>query len=291
MKTESKPIKKSLPFILSAIITLLGLSFSIYGYAMRQSETYLHNAALLESEGILNGNNALIDQLFIYGMIIFLIGVLALCVSFYKKYQKKQNPIEIQHQKVKLLKLSQAALLTALCYIGFQYFRIDIPVGTEKTAIHFGNAFCVLAALLLGGLWGGLAGATGMTLADLTSSYVTSAPKTFFLKLMIGLIVGLVAHKLAHINTRTTKTRLARWTVIASISGMLFNVFADPIVGYFYKTYLLGIPGDLSMTLAKIGAATTFVNAITSVVIASTLYLSLRPALMGAGIFPSASKQ
>jgi len=287
MKTESKPIKKSLPFILSVIVTLLGLSFSIYGYVMRQSETYLQNAALLELEGILKGNNALIDQLFIYGMIIFLIGAMALFVSFYKKYQKKQNPIETQHQKVKLLKLSQAALLTALCYIGFQYFRIDIPVGTEKTAIHFGNAFCVLAALLLGGLWGGLAGATGMTLADLTSSYVTSAPKTFFLKLMIGLIVGLVAHKIAHINARTTKTRLARWTVIASISGMLFNVFADPIVGYFYKTYLLGIPGDLSMTLAKISAATTFVNAITSVMIASTLYLSLRPALMGAGIFPT----
>ena len=42
----------------------------------------------------------------------------------------------------------------------------------------------VLAALLLGGYWGGLAGAVGMTIADLTTSYVTSAPKTFFLKLV-----------------------------------------------------------------------------------------------------------
>lgn len=289
--TNTTSKTKALPIIVSAIVTILGLGLSIYGYVVRQSETYLQNAELFKSEGIVQGNNNLIDQIFIYGMIIFLIGILGICVSIYKNHQAKQNPMEVEHQRVKLLKLTQAALLTALCYIGFQYFRIDIPVGTEKTAIHFGNAFCVLAALLLGGLWGGFAGAAGMTLADLTSSYVTSAPKTFFLKLMIGLIVGLVAHKIAHINTRSTKTHLVRWTVIASISGMLFNVIADPIVGYFYKSYILGVPQDLAVTLAKIGAATTFVNAITSVLIASTLYLALRPALIGAGMFQMNSKE
>lgn len=59
----------------------------------------------------------------------------------------------------------------------FPSFKIDIPVGTEKTAFHLGNVFCVLAALFLGGLWGGMAGAVGMTIADLTSGYVTSAPQ------------------------------------------------------------------------------------------------------------------
>ena len=66
-------------------------------------------------------------------------------------------------------KLAQAGLLAALCYIGFQFFRFDIPVGPEKTAFHFGNVFCVLAALLVGGVLGGLSGAVGMTIADLTS--------------------------------------------------------------------------------------------------------------------------
>ena len=46
-----------------------------------------------------------------------------------------------------------AALMAALCYIGFSFFRIDIPVGTEKTAFHLGNVFCVLAALLIGAFW------------------------------------------------------------------------------------------------------------------------------------------
>lgn len=92
--------------------------------------------------------------------------------------------------------LAQAALCAALCYVGATFIKIDVPVGTEKTMFHFGNVFCVLAALLIGGAWGGLAGAVGMTISDLTTAYVTSAPKTFILKLCIGLIVGFVAHKL-----------------------------------------------------------------------------------------------
>ena len=44
----------------------------------------------------------------------------------------------------KTRKVVFAALMAALCYIGFSFFRIDIPVGSEKTAFHLGNVFCVL---------------------------------------------------------------------------------------------------------------------------------------------------
>ena len=110
-------------------------------------------------------------------------------------------------KKVDVTRLAQAGLLAALCYIGFAFLKFDIPVpgSLEKTAVHFGNVFCVLAALLLGGYWGGLAGAVGMTIADLTTAYVTSAPKTFLLKLCIGLIVGLVAHKIFHLSAEHPK--------------------------------------------------------------------------------------
>ena len=60
---------------------------------------------------------------------------------------------------------------------------------------------------------------------------------------------------------------------------MLFNVVADPIVGYFYKTYLLGVPQDLAKALAKVGAVTTSVNAVIAVVVASIIYLALRPVM------------
>jgi uncharacterized membrane protein len=193
--------------------------------------------------------------------------------------------VTMKQTNAKTIKLAQAALFAALCYIGFQFFRFDIPVGMEKTAIHFGNTFCVLAALLIGGVYGGLAGAVGMSIADLTSDYVTYAPKTFLLKLCIGLIVGLIGHKIAKISEEHDKAYLFKWSLIASICGMTFNVIADPIFGYVYKRFLLGVDSDLSETLAKISAITTFVNAITSVVIAVILYTALRPALKKSNLF------
>lgn len=187
------------------------------------------------------------------------------------------------HQKIRTL--STAALFAALCYIGFTYARIDIPVGTEKTAFHLGNVFCVLGALFLGGFWGGMAGAVGMTIADLTTAYVTSAPKTFLLKLCIGLITGLVAHKVFHINEdRPRKLPLSAAAILSCAAGMAFNMVADPLVGYFYKMYILGIPQEAASIWVKIGAVTTAVNAVLAVVAATIFYLALRKPLQRASI-------
>ena len=100
-------------------------------------------------------------------------------------------------KEIKLKKLTQTALMAALCFVSFTFLQIKIPVpGGDTTSLHIGNAFCVLAALLLGGWYGGLAGAIGMTIADLLDPvYILVAPKTFVLKLCIGLITGAIAHK------------------------------------------------------------------------------------------------
>lgn len=186
-----------------------------------------------------------------------------------------------------LRKLCMAALFAALCYIGFTFCKIDIPVGTEKTAFHLGNVFCVLAALFLGGLWGGLSGAVGMTIADLTTAYVTSAPKTFVLKLGIGLITGLIAHKIFCISREgERKVPLSVATVLSCAGGMAFNVVADPVVGYFYKMYVLGVPQQAATIWAKMGAMTTAVNAVVAVIVATVLYLAIRPALKRSRLLP-----
>lgn len=214
--------------------------------------------------------------LFSIGLICILVGAVIL-LSCLPAARKKTNPRA----------LAYAAMFAALCYIGFTFFKIDIPVGTEKTAFHLGNVFCVLAALFLGGTWGGMAGAVGMTIADLTTAYVSSAPKTFFLKLCIGLITGLVAHKVFQISQeKARKVPLAIATVLSCAAGMAFNVVADPLVGYFYKQYIWGTPQDAAKLWAKIGAVTTAVNAVVAVVVASVLYLALRPVLKKANLMP-----
>ena len=116
---------------------------------------------------------------------------------------------------------------------------------------------------------------------------MTSAPKTFVLKLCIGLIAGFVAHKVFQINgEKERKIPLAVSVYLSCIAGMAFNVVADPVVGYFYKTYVLGVPQKAAAIWAKIGAVTTFVNAVVAVVVAGTLYLALRPALKRSHLLP-----
>ena len=184
------------------------------------------------------------------------------------------------------MKMAQTALFAALCYVIFTYLQIKIPMpGGDATSIHLGNAFCVLAALLLGGWYGGLAGAIGMGIADVMDPiYITGAPKTFILKLCIGLITGLVAHKIAKINESTDKKYIFKWSLLASVAGLAFNVIADPIVGYFYKQYILGQPQQMAEVLAKWSAAATFVNAILSTIVVVIIYNALRPALAKSGM-------
>ena len=185
-----------------------------------------------------------------------------------------------------VMKIAQTALFAALCYVIFTYLQIKIPMpGGDATSIHLGNAFCVLAALLLGGWYGGLAGAIGMGIADVMDPiYITGAPKTFILKLCIGLITGLVAHKIAKINESTDKKYIFKWNLLASVAGLAFNVIADPIVGYFYKQYILGQPQQMAEVLAKWSAAATFVNAILSTIVVVIIYNALRPALAKSGM-------
>ena len=185
-----------------------------------------------------------------------------------------------------VMKIAQTALFAALCYVIFTYLQIKIPMpGGDATSIHLGNAFCVLAALLLGGWYGGLAGAIGLGIADVMDPiYITGAPKTFILKLCIGLITGLVAHKIAKINESTDKKYIFKWSLLASVAGLAFNVIADPIVGYFYKQYILGQPQQMAEVLAKWSAAATFVNAILSTIVVVIIYNALRPALAKSGM-------
>ena len=196
-------------------------------------------------------------------------------------------------RKQTVIKLAQTALLAALCFVSFTFLQIKIPMpGGDATSLHIGNAFCVLAALLLGGVYGGLAGAIGMTIADILDPiYIVGAPKTFILKFCIGLIVGLVAHRIAKINESTDKKYVFRWSLIASIAGLGFNVIADPLVGYFYKQYNLGQPQQMAEVLAKWSTATTFVNAVVSTVLVAVLYNVLRPVLLKSGLLVVEKKQ
>ena len=68
--------------------------------------------------------------------------------------------------------------------------------------------------------------------------------------------------------------------MIASVAGLAFNVVADPIVGYFYKQYILGQPQELAQALAKMSAVATLFNAVVSVILVAVIYNAVRPVLI-----------
>ena len=182
-------------------------------------------------------------------------------------------------------KIALTGLFAALSYVVFTFLQIKITLpGGDATSIHLGNAVCVLGALLIGGTYGGVGGAIGMTIGDLFDPvYVVYAPKTFILKLCIGLITGLVAHRLGRINEISDKKKVLRYVLAAAVCGLLFNVVFDPMVGYFYKLAILGKPAA-ELVLAW-NIASTSINAVTSAAAAVVIYMPLRSTLIRAGLF------
>lgn len=191
----------------------------------------------------------------------------------------------------KAQKLALTGLLAAMSYVVFTFLQIKITLpGGDATSIHLGNAVCVLGALLLGGYYGGLGGAIGMTIGDLLDPvYIVYAPKTFLLKFCIGLITGLVAHRFGKISESTDKKHVFSWTLLAAVSGLLFNVIFDPLAGYFYKLLILGKPAA-ELTLIW-NVASTSINAVASAIVSVAVYMALRPVLKKSGMFFTIGKK
>ena len=186
-----------------------------------------------------------------------------------------------------IYKIAFVGLFAALSYIVFTFLQIKITLpGGDATSIHLGNAVCVLGALLMGGFYGGLGGAIGMTIGDLLDPvYVIYAPKTLICKLCIGLIAGAVGHgifKISRLRAAEDKKRILRAAAVASACALGFNVIADPLLGYYYKILIIGKPAA-EVALAW-NIASTSINAVVSAVVSTALYLPLRTALRRCGM-------
>lgn len=191
-----------------------------------------------------------------------------------------------------LQKIIQAGLMAALCYVGYAVFP---AISASGTKIHIGNAFVVMAAYLLGGVYGGLSGAVGLSIADILGGYAASAPRTFITKLVIGLITGFVAHKIAGLSKDHTQGYLLKWSAIAAVCGLGFNCIFEPSLKYVWYTLLFPNPDKAASAIKALLAVTTYttvINAVINSVIAVVLYMALRPALKKAGLLlPVATKR
>ena len=105
------------------------------------------------------------------------------------------------------------------------------------------------------------------------------------LKLCIGLIAGFIAHRIAKITEDHDSRYIFKWSLIASIVSLGFNVIMDPIVGYFYKNYVLGVESSAAKIMSTWAAGVTFINAVAGTIVVVVVYMAVRPVLKKAGLF------
>ena len=183
-------------------------------------------------------------------------------------YEKKGG-FFMNSNRTKIIVLN--GLFIALCYIGTM-FNITFNLGPTKTMVHFGNVFCLLGALVIGGFNGGIAAAIGMGLFDLTNGWIPYALSTVILKFLIAMIAGTSFSKLPIANERVK-------VIVSCALGMLFNFIFAPLASFLTSNFILNVPSDAAAILAGYSSIAVAINAILATIIASTLYFFLQPAL------------
>lgn len=188
-------------------------------------------------------------------------------------------------------KIALIGVMAALSFVAYEFFRIPNILGTGSS-FHLGNTFTALTAMLLDGVSGGLAGAIGLSLADIVAGDPGYAITTFLLKFIIGLVCGAASHRLFRLADRHPARKVGAdlkylsMVTGSAFSGLLVNVFTDPFIGYFRNRYIFGQDVDLAATMTKVASGVTLVNSLLSTVCAVVLYLALRPALEKARLLP-----
>ena len=126
-----------------------------------------------------------------------------------------------------LKKLILAALFAALSCVATMSIRIPTP-GTSGY-IHPGDAIVILSGVILGPIWGFLAGGIGSAMSDLIGGYFVYVPITFVIKGLVALAAGLLYQKVG-------KNQKSRYTAVV-LGGI-----ADIILvagGYFVCEYFI----------------------------------------------------
>lgn len=175
----------------------------------------------------------------------------------------------MKNQDRKVLNTVLVGALAAMVYV-VTLFRFPL-LGSK---VHFANAVCLLAGLLLGPNLGGVAAGLGSALYDLTmyNEGIVNLLITFVSKFAMAWVCGKIAGR------PEEKQPVVR-VVIACVCGALTYVAL-----YMLKTGVYGaIAGNIwAPMVSKFPAS--IINAGAAIVAAPVFYHAVRPALKAAGI-------
>ena len=167
-----------------------------------------------------------------------------------------------------------AVMAAIICVITL--FRI--PLGQSK--VHFANAMCLLAGLLLGPVTGGLSAGLGSALYDvLFGGYgPLDAVITFVSKFAMAFVCGMIMHWGQKGRARADRT------VAASVAGALTYVALYMLKTFIYDRYVYGHPMHVAFATMGSKLPASLINAAAAVIAAPIFYHAALPALRASGL-------
>ena len=133
-------------------------------------------------------------------------------------------------KKSNLFKLCCCAVFAAIICIFTFAFPVPLP---NKGYFNFGDCFVIMASLLLGPLWGGLAAGVGAGLSDFILGYSIYIPATFIIKWLMA--VG--CYFLYKFTMSAFKNKVAVSVFLSAVVAEFIMIF-----GYFlFEIPLYGI--------------------------------------------------
>lgn len=155
----------------------------------------------------------------------------------------------MKHEQIK--KIALTALFAALTCVATMV--IQIPMPATNGFVNIGDCFVLLGAVVLGPVYGAVAGGVGSALADLFAGYAHYVPGTLIIKALMAVIAALIFRAMKkHVNTYVSQ-------LVGSVAAELWMV-----LGYFLYAWLIlgkglaaasSIPGNLIQGAVGIVAA------------------------------------
>ncbi len=179
----------------------------------------------------------------------------------------------MKQKKLNVYSLTTAAVMAALVYI-VTLFRFPL-LGSK---VHFANAVCLVAGMLLGPVMGGTAAGLGSALYDAQAGYdLANVLITYVSKFAMAWVAGMIVR-------RGERQRDLRWTLTASVSGALTYVALYMLKTLIYQRFVYSYPMDAVWATMVSKLIPSLINAGAAVIAAPLFLHAVTPVLRSAGI-------
>lgn len=162
------------------------------------------------------------------------------------KSLKRRTTMDIKEKstpKDKLLKICVTAMFAALICVATMLIQIPSPLNGY---VNFGDCFILIAAWVLGPVYGFAAGGIGSALADLFTGYVHYVPGTFVIKGLIAVAAALICRAMLK---KMSKISVPAY-IVSALAGEIIMVggyylYAALLLGKSFAGAAASVPGNL----------------------------------------------